>query len=85
MQLLFEYLAMLRREGPQDWYYQELADIGNMKAKFKEEEDAMEYVSGVASNLLYVKPEHALIVEDLFQDWDPQLVSRLSHTKSIHI
>ena len=29
--LLFEYLAMLRKEGPQQYIYQELADIGSMK------------------------------------------------------
>jgi len=29
--LLFEYLAMLRKEGPQQYIYQELADIGAMK------------------------------------------------------
>ena len=29
--LLFEYLAMLRKEGPQHYVYQELADVGAMK------------------------------------------------------
>lgn len=72
--LLFEYLAMLHNAGPQQWLYQELADIGAMKARFLEEDDAMDYVTEIASNMLYVQPEHALLSEYLYKDWKPKLV-----------
>ena len=73
--LLFEYLAMLRDRGPQAWVYQELRDIGVMKSRYVEEEDAMEYVTNVSSNMLLVQPPHILLSEYLHEDWDPSLVS----------
>lgn len=73
--LLFEYLAMLRREGPQQWVYQELADIGSMKSRYLEEEDATDYVTAVSSNMLSVQPQHVLLSDYLYEDWDPALVS----------
>lgn len=75
VQLLFEYLGMLRARGPQQWLYTELAEIGAMKARFLEEEDAMDYVTGLASNLLLVQPQHALLSDYLYEDWQPELVS----------
>ena len=79
---VFEYLAMLRKQGPQEWVYQELADIGNMRARFKEETDAVDYVGDIVGTMLYVKPEHTLVADDVFRDWDPQLVSQhISHSR----
>lgn len=78
VKLLLEYLAMLRAEGPQQWVYQELADIGKMKSRFIEEEDATDYVTGVSANMHYVQQEHVLLSDYLFRDWDPSLVSLLS-------
>lgn len=75
VRLLFEYLAMLRAEGPQEWVYQELSDIGAMKARYIEEEDATDYVTAVSANMLHVKPQHVLLSDYLYQDWDPKLVS----------
>ena len=72
--LLFEYLAMLRVRGPQQWVYQELADIGAMKARFIEEDDATEYVTNVASNMHYVRTDHILLSEFLYKDWRADLV-----------
>lgn len=78
--LLFGYLAMLRSRSPQSWVYKELADIGAMKARFLEEDDAMDYVTGIASNMMSVRPEHALLAEYLYQDWQPALVSPMPHS-----
>lgn len=72
---MFEYLALLKREGPQQWVYQELADVGNMKARFKEEQDAADYVAGIVASMQEVQPQHVLVADDAFRDWDPQLVS----------
>lgn len=74
VRLLFEYLAMLRAQGPQEWVYQELADVGAMKARYVEEEDATDYVTAVTANMLYVQPEHVLLSDYLYRDWDPDLV-----------
>ena len=72
--LLFEYLAMLREKGPQQWVYQELADIGAMKSRFIEEDDATEHVTNVASNVHCVRTEHILLSEFIYKDWRPNLV-----------
>ncbi|MEW5302568.1 MAG: hypothetical protein WDW38_002287 [Sanguina aurantia] len=60
--LVFQYLAMMRAEGPQEWVWQEMKAIADMRFKFQEEEDAM---------------EHALVAETLHQTWDPALVEQL--------
>lgn len=46
--LLYQYVAMLRREGPQDWVFRELQAIAKMDFRFAEEEEAEDYVVRVA-------------------------------------
>ena len=40
----------------------------------QEEEDAADFVSGLASDLHHYRAEHVLTGQYLFDDWDPQLV-----------
>lgn len=46
--LLYQYVAMLRREGPQIWVFQELQGIAEMDFRFAEEEEAEDYVVRIA-------------------------------------
>lgn len=75
--LLFEYLGMLRAAGPQRWAYDEQAAIAQMRFRFQEEEDASEFVSGLASDLFFYAPHDVLAGQYLFEDWDPALVTEL--------
>ena len=74
MGLLFQYLAMLRQQGLQQWVYQELAAVSATKFRFANEEEACDYVSRLAADMQYYAPEHTLVGDSLYEGWDAQLV-----------
>lgn len=76
MGLLFQFLNLLRAAGPQQWVFDELANIAQMRFKFAEEEDACEYALRLAADAPYYAPEHLLNGHYLYDRWYPKLVSR---------
>jgi secreted Zn-dependent insulinase-like peptidase len=46
--LVYQYIAMLKRGGPQEWVFGELQAIAEMEFRFAEEEEAEDYVVRVA-------------------------------------
>ena len=47
---------------------------GHLRHPPQEEEDAAEYVAGLASDLFFYEPQDVLSGQYLFEDWDPALV-----------
>ena len=43
--LLFQYIDMMRHAGPLKWIYDEIKSVNEMKVKFLEEYDSIEYVA----------------------------------------
>ena len=41
---IFEYLDMLKREGPQKWIYEEIERIADIDFKYLDEEEESDYV-----------------------------------------
>lgn len=78
VELVFKYLRMIREAKPQEWVYDELKAIGEMKFRFEEEEDAASYVTRLGTAMFYYAPEHVLIATHLYEDWDPALVGCIS-------
>ncbi|KAL0048825.1 hypothetical protein WJX82_000128 [Trebouxia sp. C0006] len=77
MGLLFQFLSLLKEAGPQQWVFDELANIAQMRFKFAEEEDACEYALRLAADAPYYAPEHLLNGHYLYDQWDPKLVNQL--------
>ncbi|GAQ85219.1 Insulinase (Peptidase family M16) family protein [Klebsormidium nitens] len=73
--LLYQYVAMLRREGPQEWVFRELQAIAEMDFRFAEEREAEDCVVSVAHNMSLYQPEHTLYGDYIYRDWDPRLVT----------
>lgn len=73
--LLFQYLGMLRGEGLQSWAYAELAAIAATKFQYANEEEACDYVTRLAADMLHYRPEHTLNADSLYEGWDEKLVS----------
>jgi hypothetical protein len=44
---VFEYLAMLRAEGPQEWVYEEMRRIAEIDFEFQDEEEESDFVERV--------------------------------------
>lgn len=76
-ELLFGYLAMLQAAGPQRWVFDEQAAVANMRFRFREEEDASEYVLALATDMHAYPPHLVISAPFIHDDWDPALVSAL--------
>nr|CAD7434187.1 unnamed protein product [Timema monikensis] len=72
--LVFDYIAMLRSEGPQEWIFQEYMDIVSMHFRFKDKESPRGYVSGLVHNLHEFPLEEVLSGPYLLSEWRPDLV-----------
>lgn len=51
VELIFQYLNMLKAQGPQKWVQDENKDIGNMLFRFKDKESPRGYISGLVHTL----------------------------------
>lgn len=51
IELIFQYLYMLKDQRPQKWVQDENRDIGNMLFRFKDKESPRGYISGLVHNL----------------------------------
>ena len=51
LKFCFQYLNMLRKEGPQQWISEELSDLGQMKFTYKDKEEPMRYVSSLTGDM----------------------------------
>ncbi len=60
LQLLFAYMDMLRREGPQDWLYREQSQLADLAFRFREQGSPMGYVSALATGMQHYGPEDVL-------------------------
>ncbi|KAF5827025.1 Metalloenzyme, LuxS/M16 peptidase-like protein [Dunaliella salina] len=77
VELLFAYFNMLRQHGPQQWIWQELKSMAEMKFMFLEEEDGMDMCTRLAAVLHLFPAEHIMVAEYLHQEYDPQLITSL--------
>eukprot|EP00887_Chlorella_sp_A99_P000580 scaffold17.g580.t1 len=77
VRLLFEYLALLRREGPQRWVWEEQAAMGAMRFRFQEEEEAADYVANIAGDLHLYPAADVLAQPNLYEEYDPGLIGSL--------
>lgn len=77
LQLLFAYLDMLRKEGPQKALYQEQSDIAALQFRFREDREPIHYVSGLASGMQDYAPVDVLRGPYLMDDYDPVLLQAL--------
>ncbi|GFR39667.1 hypothetical protein Agub_g138, partial [Astrephomene gubernaculifera] len=75
--LVAAYLDMMRREGPQEWVWQEMRAVAEQRWRFLEEGDPLDGVSKLAGAMHVVSPAHTLAADYLHEAWQPQLVGQL--------
>ena len=71
---LFEYIQMLRVEGPQRDLYEEQAQLAELAFRFKEEGDPIRLVMGLANDMHMLAPEDILQGNFMMTDYDPDLI-----------
>ena len=60
MDYVFQYLYMMRKNGPLKRIYDEIQQIEEINFSYKEEEDPMEYVEDLCENMQQFSPEEVL-------------------------
>lgn len=74
VRLVFQYVNMLKKEGPMEWIFQEYKDIVSMHFRFKDKESPRSYVSNIVHNLHEYPLEEVLSGCYLISDWRPDLI-----------
>lgn len=72
--LVFQYINMLKTEGPKEWIFEEYRDIMAMHFRFKDKEMPQSYVSTTSQNLNEYPIEEVLSGSCLITDWRPDLI-----------
>ena len=78
--LLFAYLHMLHRNGPQEWVYQELRDMAEIDFSYLDEEEEDIFAERVAVEMLPYRARdrnHLLYANYTFAQFDPHEISDL--------
>ncbi|KAI0220840.1 Insulin-degrading enzyme [Lamellibrachia satsuma] len=73
--LIFQYVNLLRREGPQEWVFKECQDLSAMTFRFKDKERPRSYSSSCASIIHEYPLEQILSGVYLVSDYRPDLIS----------
>ncbi|XP_025191537.1 insulin-degrading enzyme-like [Melanaphis sacchari] len=77
IKIIFQYVNMLKREGPQEWFHDENSNISAMQFQFKDKGSPLDYVYRLSSHMINYKLEDVLTVEYLIKEWRPELIVEL--------
>ncbi len=77
LQLMFDYVVMLREAGPQQRLYEEQSALAALSFRFREESSAIGYVSALSSGMHYYAPEDILRGPYIMDDYRADELSSL--------
>jgi len=77
IQLVFQYITMLKDQGPQEWVFKECQDLNAMQFRFKDKERPQSYVCGLAGHLHDYPISEVLTGGYLLSSWRPDLISEV--------
>lgn len=72
-----QYAAMLRREGPRRWVWEECQAASAMAFRYKSKESPGHYATSLARQMHVHAPEHSLSGPSLYFDYDEAAIARL--------
>ncbi|XP_033214183.1 insulin-degrading enzyme isoform X2 [Belonocnema kinseyi] len=72
--MTFQYINMLKKEGPVEWIFNEYRDIATMNFRFKEKNSPRNYVSSTVQALQEFPISEVLSAPRLFTEWRPELI-----------
>ena len=75
--LVFQYLAMLKEHGPQEWVFNECKDLNAMQFRFKDKERPQSYVCSLAGHLHDYPSEEVLTAGYLLTEWRPEAITEV--------
>ncbi|KAK3095847.1 hypothetical protein FSP39_019946 [Pinctada imbricata] len=72
--LTYQYLNMLKKEGPQEWVFKECQDLGAMTFRFKDKEKPRSYTTHLAGIMHYYPLPELLSAPFLMTEYRPDLI-----------
>merc|ERR1712013_956940 len=77
VQLVFQYLTMLRSKGPQQWVFEECQDLNAMQFRFKDKERPQSYTCGLSGHLHDFPVPEVLTGGYILASWRPDLITEV--------
>merc|ERR1719228_268393 len=77
VQLVFQYLKMLKSQGPQQWVFEECQDLNAMQFRFKDKERPQSYTCGLAGHMHDYPIPEVLTGGYLLSSWRPDLITEV--------
>ncbi|KAH8300473.1 hypothetical protein KR018_008259, partial [Drosophila ironensis] len=77
IKIVFQYLNMLRAEGPKKWIFDECVKLNEMRFRFKEKEQPESLVTHAVSSMQIFPLEEVLIAPYMSNEWRPDLITGL--------
>ncbi|XP_065350054.1 insulin-degrading enzyme-like isoform X1 [Cloeon dipterum] len=75
--LIFQYINLLRQEDPKEWIFKEYVEITNMSFRFKDKESPRDYVVDLVEDLLEYPVDEVLTSGYLLSEWKPELINQV--------
>lgn len=75
--LVFQYINMLKKEGPQKWVFDEEAKLMDMNFRFKDKSSPTFTVTSISRKLLDYPFEDVLVGPYKLVDWRPELIEEI--------
>ena len=77
IKIIFQYINLLRKEGPKKWIFEEYCNLSEMQFRFKDKENPLSLVSNVVHSLQSYPLEEVLAAPYLISEWRPDLIENL--------
>ncbi len=75
VEVVFAYLSLLKREGVQQWIYDETETVASCSFRFLSKRDPIDYTSTLASSMHTYPAEHLLSGPYKIYEYDPDLIN----------
>lgn len=76
-QVVFQYIHMLKTEGPKEYVFEESKKLGYIKFHFMEKSNPIDYVLKLTSLMDYFPFEDVLSANILLENYNPQLINEM--------
>lgn len=77
IEVVFQYIQMLKTVGVQEWIYQEIMDVAAAGFRFLQKSQPISYTSSLATSLERFAPEHVVSGNHLYFEYAPAEIERL--------
>ena len=72
--VVYEYISLIKTEGPVKWRWDEMAQVAKSDFEFLAKDEPSNYAEQLAQNMQLYGPDHIISAEILFEDWDENVI-----------